>query len=268
MQKKQILLTNDDGIHSPGLWAAAEALSNLGYVSVAAPRDQSSGMGRSMPAGSDGIIHCETLTICGREWPVFAVGGTPAQVVVHAVQEIMPQPPDLVVSGINYGENVGSGLTISGTVGAAMQAADMGFPALAMSLETDAQHFFSYSPGVDFSVAGHFTAVFACLLLEKRLPGEVGLFKVDVPSQATRDTPWKLTRCSRQPYFRSAAPQRKSWDVPGRLSFTLGVDLEREPHDSDVYVLRESRMVSVTPLSLDFTARVDFNALDGLLRSS
>ena len=115
-RKPQILLTNDDGILSPGLWAAAAALEKLGYVHVVAPREQSSGMGRSMPATSDGIIKPQQVNVNGREWTVYAVGGTPAQAVLHGVFEIVPRKPDLVVSGINYGENLGLGVTVSGTV--------------------------------------------------------------------------------------------------------------------------------------------------------
>ncbi len=81
----QILLTNDDGINSPGLWSAAEALSVLGYVTVAAPREQSSGMGRSMPSTSDGIISEQKLVVHDVEWTIYAVGGTPAQAVQHAI---------------------------------------------------------------------------------------------------------------------------------------------------------------------------------------
>ena len=137
MTKPHILLTNDDGIRSPGLWAAAEALSRLGFVTVAAPREQFSGAGRSLPATSEGSIRAETVTVHGQTWQVYAVGGTPAQAVQHGVLEILGQRPDLLVSGINYGENTGTGITVSGTVGAAMEAASMGIPALAMSLETD-----------------------------------------------------------------------------------------------------------------------------------
>jgi len=75
MGKCQILLTNDDGIQSPGLWAAAEVLSDLGFVTVAAPQQQSSGMGRSLPSSSDGIIQTKSMRICGRDWIVHAVGG-------------------------------------------------------------------------------------------------------------------------------------------------------------------------------------------------
>ena len=267
MEKRQILLTNDDGIKSPGLWAAAEALSDLGYVTVAAPRDQSSGMGRSLPFNSDGIIRPETLNVRGKDWTVYAVGGTPAQAVLHGVLEIMPQRPDLVVSGINYGENLADGISVSGTVGAAMEAAGLGFPALAVSLETDQGQFLSYSREVDFSAAAHFAAFFARRLLENHFPPDVELLKLDVPCDATLETPWQVTRLSRQRYFIPKAPKRTSWDQPAPLDFQVEPHLENEPEDSDVFVVHSKRMVSVTPLSLDMTSRVDFGALDRLMRA-
>ena len=267
MDKCQILLTNDDGIHSPGLWAAAEALSDLGYVTVAAPRDQSSGMGRSLPMSSDGVIRPEVLRVRGKDWTVYAVGGTPAQAVLHGILEIMPQKPDLVVSGINYGENVATGVTISGTVGAAMEAASQGIPALAASLETDREHHLSYSMEVDFSAAAWFTAYFARKMLEKQFPSDVDLWKVDVPCDATPQTPWQVTRLARQRYYIPVAPKRSSWEKRGPVDYQEAAILDSEREDSDVYVLRVKRMVSLTPLSLDFTARVDFGELDRLLRS-
>src|SRR5512147_1061664 len=211
MKKPQILLTNDDGIRSPGLWAAAAALSELGYVTVTAPREQSSGAGRSLPNTSDGIIAEEQVQVNGQIWSVFAVGGSPAQSVLHGVLEVLKFKPDLVVSGINYGENVASGVTISGTVGAAMEAASLGIPAMAVSLEADAKYHLSYSDEVDFSTAAHFTAKIACLLLDRKLLQDVSLLKVDVPSDATKDTPWQLTRVSRQRYYEPIPPERASW---------------------------------------------------------
>ena len=96
--KPHILLTNDDGIRSPGLWAAASELSKIGYVTVAAPREQSTGMGRSLPSTSDGVIRKEQVQVNGQEWSVYAIGGTPAQAVLHGVLEIVPHKPDLIVS--------------------------------------------------------------------------------------------------------------------------------------------------------------------------
>jgi 5'-nucleotidase len=267
MGKCQILLTNDDGIRSPGLWAAAEVLSELGFVTVAAPRDQSSGMGRSLPSSSDGIIRTEGVRIHGKNWSVYAVGGSPAQAVQHGILEIMPQPPDLVVSGINYGENVATGVTISGTVGAALEAASHGIPSLAMSLQTDREHHLSLSKDVDFSAAAHFTAYFARQLLEKHFPPDVDLLKVDVPCDATEATAWQVTRIARQQYYVPIPPKRKSWVEPGGLDYVEKALLGDEYKGSDAYVLRVQREVSVTPLSLDLTARVDFAVMDHLLRS-
>ena len=266
MGKPQILLTNDDGIKSPGLWAAAEALSDIGFVTVAAPRDQSSGMGRSLPSTADERILTEVVHVCEKDWTVYAVGGSPAQAVLHGILEIMPQRPDLVVSGINYGENVGTGVTISGTVGAALEAASNGIPALAMSLETDRQHHQSYSTEIDFSTAAYFAAKFARQLLEKRFPYDIDVLKVDVPSDANRATPWEVTRVAHQRYYLPIPPKRKSWDEPGAVDYEEAAVLDGEREDSDVYVLRVKRHISVTPLSLDLTSRVDPGELNRLLR--
>lgn len=265
--KPQILLTNDDGILSPGLWAAAAALSKLGFVTVTAPREQSSGAGRSLPNTSDGIIEERQVQVNGQEWKVFSVGGTPAQTVLHGVYEVLKKKPDLVVSGINYGENVASGVTISGTVGAAMEAASLGIPALAVSLEAEAKYHLTYSEEISFQVAAEFTYRFAKLLLEKKLPPDVDLLKVDVPSDATIDTPWQFTRVSRQRYYRPIPPTRQSWSERGLISYEEAGHLENEPEDTDVYVLRKKRWVSVSPLSLDLTSRVNFAKLEQLMRS-
>jgi len=263
---KHILLTNDDGIQSPGLWAAAEALATLGFVHVVAPREQWSGAGRSMPATSDGAITTQEMVVHGKTWTVYAVGGTPAQAVMHALFEILPQTPDLVVSGINYGENPGEGITASGTVGAALQAASHGIPAIAISLETDPVHHFSYSREIDFSTAGHFTRLFGQVLLEQSMPPDVSVLKIEVPRSATPQTPWKMTRLSRQAYFLSIKPERSRLDQPTGFAYTRREDFSQEPADSDAYVLRVEEEVSVTPLSIDLTARVDLKKLEQSMR--
>lgn len=256
MTRPQILLTNDDGILSPGLWAAAAALAELGFVTVAAPREQSSGMGRSLPASSDGIIRQETVQVGGQDWQVYAVGGSPAQAVLHALLEILPQKPDLVVSGINYGENLAAGITVSGTIGAAMEAAASGIPALAVSLETEKAQHLSYSTAIDFSTAAQFTARFAQKILANGLPAGMDLLKIDLPAEATPKTPWAWTRLSHQRYYRPTRPERDSWLQPGTPGYELAPNLQAEPEDSDVFTLLKKRLVSVTPLTLDFTARV------------
>lgn len=266
MKSRQILLTNDDGIQSPGLWTAAKALSELGFVNVVAPRDQFSGAGRSLPIYSDGLIEQRSLEIDGHDWAVFAVGGTPAQAVLHAVLEILPEKPLLVVSGINYGENLGIGITISGTVGAALEASAMGIPALAISMETQREFHLSYSTQVDFSTAGYFATYFGRLLVEKKMPPDVNVLKVDVPCDATPETPWQVTRLSHISYYEPTPPKRDSWDQPGIVDYRIVGDPKRDNIDTDVYALRVKRIVSVTPLSLDLTSRVELGEFDRFLR--
>jgi 5'-nucleotidase len=263
----QILLTNDDGIQSPGLWAAAEALSCLGYVTVAAPRDQWSGAGRSHPSHTDGRINPQTLNVHGKDWTVYAVGGTPAQTIAYGIMEICPRKPDLVVSGINYGENVGTGTTVSGTVGAALEAAAFGIPAMAISLQTPASYNLSYSKDIDFSASKHFVTIFSQMLLQQRMPEDVDVLKVEVPDNANKDTPWQITRIARNPYYHMVLEKREHWEDPNPIKYQIRYEDEKLDPASDVYVLRESRLVSVTPLSIDLTSRVDMADLDTLLRS-
>ncbi len=261
MAKKQILLTNDDGIRSPGLWAAAAALSKLGFVTVVAPREQSTGMGRSLPASSDGLIRVEQVEVDGQTWTAYAVGGSPAQAVLHAILEVMPVKPDLVVSGINYGENVGSGICISGTVGAAMESASMGIPSLAVSLETDKEHHHSYSTEVDFSTAAHFAALFAARTLEHGLPPGVDILKIDIPSNATPQTEWHWTRLSRQRYYIATRPNRTSWLERGAPGYER-LPHDKEPAGTDVHAIAIAHTVSITPLTLDMTAPVSAEDLE------
>jgi 5'-nucleotidase len=266
VNKPQILLTNDDGIQSPGLWAAAEALSQVGFVNVVAPREQSSGAGRARLSTSDGIIHEQKMLVGSKEWTVYSVGGTPAQAVLHSLYEILPEKPQLVVSGINYGENLGNGVTASGTVGAAMEAAALGVPAIAISLETETRHHFSYSKEVDFSASAFFTAFFSRLMLERTLPSDVDVLKIEVPCDASAETPWTTTRISRLRYFEPLPPERSSWDVPARVGYTISPNLDQDDPDSDIFAVCVRRMVAVTPISLDLTSRVELASLDNLLR--
>ena len=264
-EKPQILLTNDDSINSPGLWAAAEALAPLGFVHVVAPRVQQTSMGRALPRESDGIIEARTMTVNGKEWQVYAVGGSPAQAFLHGYYEVLGFKPDLVVSGINYGENVASGITISGTVGAALEAATLGISALAVSLETPVSQHFNLSPDVDFSVAGYFTRYFAEKLLRTAMPFDVGVLKVDVPNDATPETPWVVTRQSRERYFYAVPADPDKAQGSRKLTYEVRLDQNEPEADSDLHVVKIDRKVSVTPLSFDLTARVDLTSFRALL---
>lgn len=267
-KQPQILLTNDDGIDSPGLWAAAEALSALGYVWVAAPREQSSGAGRSMPSTSDGRITTQTLIVNGKEWTVHAVGGTPAQTVQHGIIEIIGQQPDLVVSGINYGLNLGNGITVSGTVGAAMESASFGIPSLAISLDVAKQYHLSHSHEIDFKAASYFTHYFAKSLLTAQFDLRAQLLKIEIPHGATPETPWQVARLATARYYLPERPVRPSWDSGGGMGYRMETDMSLFPADTDVHVVLVQNQVAVTPITLDMTAPVDFNALADTIHQS
>lgn len=128
----QVMITNDDGIGAPGLKALAEALTELGNVTVVAPDRERSAAGHSL------TLHSPLRVFELREgW--FAVDGTPTDCVNMGIHSLLSSPPDLVVSGINHGSNMGDDITYSGTVAAAMEANMMGIPSLAVSLATYGQ---------------------------------------------------------------------------------------------------------------------------------
>jgi len=265
-KNKQILLTNDDGIHSPGLWAAAGVLAQIGYVTVVAPREQYSGAGRSLPTNSDGIIEIKQVEVNNQNWKVYAVGGSPAQTVLHGAMEIIPVKPDLVVSGINFGENLGTGLTASGTVGAALEAAGLGIPSLAVSLETAIEHHYSLSDDINFNTASHFTQKFAKLLLNQSMPVDVDLLNINIPCDATVETAWELTKISRIRLFEAVPPDRTNWSEPGRVGYKFSSDWINSLPGTDVHALRINKTVSVTPISMDMTSRINLANLDKMFR--
>jgi 5'-nucleotidase len=264
MTRPLILLTNDDGIFSPGLQAAAEALDSLGELLIVAPRDQQSGAGRSMPPAVDGQVLEERITVSGREVAAFAVRTTPALSVQHGVLEMASRPPALVVSGINYGENVAQDVTVSGTVGAALEAAAFGLPAMAVSLQTDIAMHLTYERSVDFSAAAHFVRLFAARLLAWDGMRDVDVLKIDVPIRATPSTPWRLTRLARGRYFEPVAPDHSDPGEAPRMGYRFAPRPDDPDPQTDVGALLAG-WVSVTPLSLDMTSRVDLEALQAIL---
>lgn len=265
-QRPLVLFTNDDGIASPGLWAAVEAFCDFAEVLVVAPRLQQSGTGRSMPVTSEGRIYEEERLIGGTSYKVYSVDGTPAQSVQHGVIELADRLPSLVVSGINYGENAGNGVTISGTVGAALEAASLDIPAIAVSQQTRLDLHLSYSNNVDFSAAACFARQFGEWVINNRRPDDVDVLKIDVPINASPETAWKTTRISRRRVYWPTRPERVALSDVGRIGYRYHSDPAEAEPDSDVYVVLHEGLVSVTPMSLDMTSRTDLYRLDQLLR--
>jgi 5'-nucleotidase len=265
-ERPLILVTNDDGIESPGLRAAARAALDLGDLLIVAPCHQWSSASRCFSADASGTIHARPMEISGKRLEAFCADGAPAQVVLHAVLELAPRQPDLVLVGINYGENLGADVTVSGTIGAAIQGASCGIPGLAVSLQTPKETHALPSDDVDFEAAIHFTRLFARRLLAVSLPFDVDVLKIDIPDNARPETPWRLTRISRHTYFRTVPAQRDDFSSPGPLDYNPDWDSQTLEPDSDIFALAVDRVVSVAPLSLDLTSRADPGHVEAILR--
>lgn len=268
-----ILVTNDDGINSPGLHAAVAALYELGELIVIAPTTQQSGMSRSLSSLFDGRIFSTRLAYNGLQVDAFHLDSTPAQTVLYGVEEVAPRVagrlPDLVVSGINYGENLGSQTMISGTVGAALQGGDMGIKSLAVSLETSIDYHMHYGEDVDWSGAAYWLAWFARQALGScAWPADVAALKIDVPEGSTPRTPWRLTSQSKQSYYRSILTRKGSFEEPEPLDYAAIIDHDRLEPASDIHAFAIERIISVTPLSANLTARVSLPEFDELLRQA
>jgi 5'/3'-nucleotidase len=237
-----ILLTNDDGIRAEGLRALAAALEGLATVSIVAPSHEQSGAAQSLTLRQPIVCH----NVAERQW---AVDGTPADAVIVALHKLLPEPPDLVISGINLGANLGENAYYSGTVGAAREAALHHIPALAMSL-------CAKKSGAKFDFAARVARSAAELILREGLPDQV-LLNVNVPE------PWdgsvKFTRQSKK-ITRNQLSEGK--DPRGRTYFWLfeqRINKDVEP-DTD-YAAIFSGAVSVTPLHLDPTDTDSLNHL-------
>jgi 5'-nucleotidase len=266
-ERPLILFTNDDGIASPALWAAAAAFADLGDILIVAPREQQSGMGRSLPITSEGRIYPHEAPQNGKPYAykAYAVDGTPAQAVQHGILELSDRLPSLVVSGINYGDNLGNGVTISGTVGAALEGASFGIPALAVSQQMPKDLHLSYSTEVDFTAAAAFTRRMGEHLIHHSTPDDVDVLKLEIPWGATPDTPWRVTRLSRRRVYWPTRPERVALSEVGRLGYHYDADPGKAEPDSDVYAVVIDKVVSVTPISLDLTSRTDLYRLQQII---
>lgn len=255
-----ILVTNDDGIFSPGLQSAAEATKNLGDLLIAAPRFQQTSMSRAVPKGDDiGKIESVDLQLSDGVNPAFAVYGSPAQAVSHAILELTSRNPDLCISGINYGENLGTALFSSGTIGAALEANTYNIPGLAISLEASIamQHSADYSP-MDWETAIYFTTFFAKKILEEGLPHEIALLNINVPSSATKETEIRITCQSRQDYFVFKKPGKRDISKGYQLKTETKIDKQTLEPNSDIQAFVFDRVVSVTPITWDLTAKSEW----------
>lgn len=232
-----IMVTNDDGIHAPGIRALAQALTELGEVTVVAPDRERSAAGHSLTLHSP-------LRVFELQSGYYAVDGTPTDCVNMGIHRLLPFRPDLVVSGINHGANLGDDITYSGTVAAAMEATLMGIPAIAVSLATwDVSDHFPSAAAVAVRVARQ--------VIANGLPADTFL-NVNVPNCAADQLrPPMITRQGRRSFVGTVVHKT---DPRGRTYYWIGSD-EPDFNDyegTDFYAINRNH-VSITPLHLDLT---------------
>ena len=259
----RILVTNDDGVYASGLQAAAKSVRDLGEVIVAAPSGQMSGVGRSVSVFEP--LRYVEVNLNG--FKANAVTGTPVDSVIIGIFAIMKgELPDLVVSGINVGENISTDtVTTSGTIGAALEAASYGIPAIAASIQVvdqgdkfDMHHGEKHS----FDVATKILRRVAIKVLEHGLPKGVDLLNLNVPADATEETEIVVTRLARK-IFKTTVQER--FDPRGRPYYWIDGELICCDADgTDVQTIYQEKKISITPLTLDSTASIDFSEIKNL----
>ncbi|WP_155320591.1 5'/3'-nucleotidase SurE [Desulfosarcina alkanivorans] len=245
-----VMLTNDDGIHAPGLGALFDAFSSRHQVTVVAPDRERSAVGHGITLHQP--IRFEETRVNGG-MAGFAVSGTPADCVKLGLAELLDTPPDLVVSGINPGANVGINVNYSGTVAAAKEAAMAGIPAMAVSI---------ISPGDrHVGAAARFAEALSRRVTGQALPAGTFLNVnfPDLPMDRIRGVRW-----SRQGAGGVARHFEKRRDPRDRIYYWQGCDSQSadDPPDVDGAALG-NRYISITPIKCDMT---DYDALRELAR--
>jgi 5'-nucleotidase len=245
---KHILLTNDDGVHAPGLKVLYRQCRLLGKAVIFAPEHDNS-------AASHSLTMNRPLRVREIEENIYTINGTPTDCVTIGVGKILPQKPDLLISGINPGPNLGDDVSYSGTVSAAIEATMLGIPSIAVSLAAESEPY-------HYETAGKFIVELAALTLEKGLPQDT-LLNVNVPNTTPdRIAGVEFTRRGRRLYEDAI---KETYDPWGRKHYWIGGGTPSfdAGEDTDSAAISVNK-ISITPMHLDPT---NYEALK-LLRKS
>ena len=241
-----ILVTNDDGYRSEGIHVLARALGRVGEVTIVAPANESSAIGHALTLRRP--LRLERISD-----RVYCVDGTPTDCVNVAIAQVLRRLPDLVLSGINKGWNLGDDVTYSGTVAGALEAALLGVPGIAVSLRQTRGAY-------DFSHAADIAATLTEGMLRRPLPSRTFL-NVNVPKGQPKG--WRVTVQAGRNHVTSVGERH---DPQGRPYYWLEEgQTEWHPHDRSDYQTVRDGYVSITPLQPDLTAYDTITAVEELL---
>ncbi len=237
----RILISNDDGIQADGITALRLAMEQLGEVTIVAPDRPKSATGHGITVHKP--LRVDEVSFPGSATKGFAVNGTPSDCVKIALQALLPEQPDIVISGINFGPNLGTDVLYSGTVSAALEGVINDVPSIAISLA-------SYETE-DYSQAAEFAKIIVRAVVREGLPAET-LLNVNVPlaigDSITGATITKLGKRRYQNIF------EKRLDPRGKVYYWMGgevLDLNVEP-DTDIAAIKRNE-ISVTPIFFNVT---------------
>lgn len=251
--ESEILLTNDDGIHSApfrALWIALLE-AKIGKVTVVVPEHEMSAAGKGITLHKPLRIRKLPVKVGGFGYrEAFTVSGTPGDAVTVALKFIMNSTPDIVVSGINVGDNITlDNLFTSGTIAAALQASIMGIKSSAFSVEIPGGQL---SRPVDrFLNHARIAAKITDWILRRGMPEGVDLLNVNFPYRVSQDTPIRITRLARAKYENYVLERI---DTRGNPYYWLGgnpVPVTEKDRGTDLYALTVERAISITPITLE-----------------
>ncbi|MDY7033574.1 MAG: 5'/3'-nucleotidase SurE [Thermodesulfobacteriota bacterium] len=251
----KVLLTNDDGIHAPGLMALYKELKDDFDLDIVAPESEMSAVGHAITLTSP--LRVQTV-LKDRAFFGYGITGTPADCVKIAVQELMKRPPDIILSGINLGSNVGVNVLYSGTVSAATEGAFLGIKSAALSLNT--------LQNPDFQFAARFSREIIKFMMKNGLKNGIAL-NVNIPAVPAHKI--RRVAITRQGVGRIKESYERRIDPRGNLYYWLSGEtpVEEDTPDADAKALKENN-ITITPIDYDLTCESELERLKSYIPPS
>lgn len=247
-------MTNDDGVKSSGILYASEILKEFGEITIVCPSQQRSGIGRAITLMEPLRLEKHELN---KDTIAYGVSGTPCDSIIMGIFEIMDEKPDLVVSGINIGLNIGkSELGTSGTVGAAMEAASYGIPALAISQEVikETVKFKNGKVDIDFGFAMKILRKVVKNIVEKGMPKGVDVLNLNIPANPKSDE-IQIVELGERMYSPKIEIRHDTRGEP--YYWTANKEFTAYEKGTDGYSIKNENISCISPLSLDCSTPVD-----------
>jgi len=246
----KILVTNDDGVYSNGIYELAKRMTRLGKVTVVAPENEQSAVGHAITIHQP--LRCRKIKFYDLDIDAWWVNGTPADCVKIGIETLLTERPDLIVSGINNGENLGTDIIYSGTVSAAIEGSIFDIPAIAVSYAKHGE--------ADFSIAAEVAVSIVEQVLENAMGTNI-LLNINIPELENENVlrGIKITKLGVKKYSNNFEERK---DPRGDSYYWLAGELIEDElgEDTDIYAVRNG-FASITPLHVDLT---DYKEIDRL----